>query len=367
METLPLRVARLEKFDGKQSMDIQVRPQSPGVISVTGRHLRESTRPQGHVVTDDERPVVGPRTLKLLRPDGSVASTARGTGAATRLTYAVTNADLASHGFFKCRISAVAGDETSVPIQWSVEYPIEVETARFDLALLNDLLFRVREDLNLQIHLEDGHSFVTWSESVAELLGGNRETFIAPDSVTVLNVDEILFLVLGPFSKLIAPVIDAAASVQIRIRDLNGRIARVRVYAHPADRIPRVEALVSFETEGSEGRVSKAGIGLTLEISRLEIAMTFHVTSIPIPINIGPEVTVETKVTVSGIDVSEPLANAIETGIAAQVAAHQKKVTHGLTTFFRSLARLDPTQEVYPVNGLVIEDGSVAIKYYTRR
>src|SRR5688572_14432145 len=83
--------------------------------------------------------------------------------------------------------------------------------------------FRVREDLNLQIHLEDGHSFVTWSESVAELLGGNRETFIAPDSVTVLNVDEILFLVLGPFSKLIAPVIDAAASVQIRIRDLNGR------------------------------------------------------------------------------------------------------------------------------------------------
>ncbi len=159
---------------------IAFRPDNPGLISVVAVPDKTKTQTEENFLAQ----------LDLFKPGSAkaVASYKAPMGSAhLGVSYTATAADMAVAGNWTCRLT----NGTLVPLTFSTTiayistYPLQ--TASFDIALLQTLLTQIVSDAQLRLHLQssaskdDVRSRISWSPSVATMLGASAHDFHLDD------------------------------------------------------------------------------------------------------------------------------------------------------------------------------------------
>ncbi len=169
------------------------RPGQPGPIAIRCTPTPVPTN------TQSQTGLLG--KLTLLKPGNVTAATANapiGSNVLT-LSYTATEADLAVAGDWTCRIDSGISVAASFDTEITYVSAFPLQTASFDLTLLNAILGEAVATAAVCVHLESSgdqskQSVISWSVPVADLIGGSVETRFA---VANIEKDATTFQLLG--------------------------------------------------------------------------------------------------------------------------------------------------------------------------
>lgn len=186
------------RISGSDSHDIPFRVVAPGMITI------HSAVPPQHP-THSESGVLG--WLILRRPGSNAAlkrKVAHLTDSSITLQYQATAADAAVFGNWTCEVD----NGLDVPLTWTTNISgpvttIPLQSASFDLGLLNLLLAELTTIAVLSVHLQSSAdqsqlSKVSWSGALATLLSGLTEyPFHLDDEAKQTPIGDIVFRIAG--------------------------------------------------------------------------------------------------------------------------------------------------------------------------
>jgi hypothetical protein len=186
------------QISGSDSHDILFRVVAPGMITIF------SAAPPQHPTHSDSG-VLGWLTLR--RPGSNAVlkrKVAKLTDSSITLQYQATAADAAVFGNWTCELD----NGLDVPLTWNTTISgpvtsIPLQSASFDLGLLNLLLTELTTIAALSVHLQSSAdqsqlSRVSWSAALATLLGGLTEyPFHLDDETKHTPIGDIGFRIAG--------------------------------------------------------------------------------------------------------------------------------------------------------------------------
>ena len=278
-----------------QSRSIAFRPGQPGPVTVISKPAEQPPKSQS------EPGVLG--LVEIVTASGAaVASKSAPIGAvALGLTYDATATDLAAQGNWTCRITNSSPISTSFTTTITSVSDFPVQTASFDISLLNAILPEATALAAVCVRLQSSNdnsdqSVVSWSIPVANLTGGSVET---------------RFNVADPTDALIAIGDHKILNASWRLLNLNSNpsFTSIAVQSNPLALV----ATLQFYTNGALLKSNTTGVpDINLGAFAITVTVGFDGT-------VTPACNASASVSVAGVTIDE--SSTVESNVAAAITS----------------------------------------------